>query len=267
MKNLLGVLFFAIYCLSTSSFAMSNEWGMEFVEVSAGSFEMGLKDAWDVIGEMDEPDENKFNDEMPVHTIEITNAFLLGKTEVTQAQWLAIMKTKPGPEENWNAKSWQQLPVTGISWNKASDFIETISGLDKKFNYRLPTEAEWEYAARAGTTDVRPVPLEELNDVAWFIKSSDDHVHPVATLKPNGWGLYDMLGNLWEWTNDWYSPKTFQQGNRVDPLGPEKGRSKVRRGGSFHCPIWQVRPGYRSANKTDVAYSVLGLRVVAIRLN
>jgi len=193
---------------------------------------------------MDEPDENKFNDEMPVHKVEISNAFLLGKTEVTQAQWFAIMQTKPGPEKNWQDENWEQLPVTGVSWNSTARFIETVNKLDKDFDYRLPSEAEWEYAARAGSTDVRPVPLNKLEDIAWFIRSSDDHVHAVAKLKPNAWGLHDMLGNLWEWTNDWYSPATYKKGDRIDPVGPAKGRAKVRRGGSFHCPIWQVRPSY-----------------------
>ena len=265
MKFLVLIITINFYLCSTTAIAERNQWGMEFVEVPAGSFQMGLKDAWEIVDEMEEPDPDKFNDEMPVHTVEITKPFLLGTTEVTQAQWLAIMNTKPGPDENWNAKNWRDLPVTGISWNRAASFIETINKLDDKFDYRLPTEAEWEYAARAGNNDTRPISLDKLNEYAWFIHNSNDHLHPVATLKPNVWGLYDMLGNLWEWTNDWYSPSTYAQGNRVDPFGPSKGRSKVRRGGSFHCPLYQVRPGYRAANETDVAYSVLGLRVVAER--
>ncbi len=247
--------------------AKTNQWGIEFVEVPAGNFQMGLKDAWEVVDEMDEPDPEKFNDELPLHTVEITKPFLLGKTEITQAQWLAIMNTKPGPEKNWKAHNWETLPVTGISWDRAMLFISQINKLDDEFEYRLPTEAEWEYAARAGSSDLRPVPLEKLNEHAWYIDNSNDHLHPVATKKPNAWGLHDMLGNLWEWTSDWYSRSTYNNGNRINPIGPSKGRSKVRRGGSFHCPLYQVRPGYRAANQTDVIYSVLGIRIVAMHLN
>ncbi len=266
MKLKLFYLPFFLF-LFTPAVAETNKWGIEFVEIPAGSFQMGLNDEWEVVDEMEEPDPDKFNDEKPVHTVVILQAFLLGKTEITQEQWFAIMQTKPGPENNWNASNWEYLPVTGVSWDLAFNFISMINDLDNQYYYRLPTEAEWEYAARAGSSALRPVSLDKLNQHAWYIDNSDDHLHPVAMKNANEWGIHDMLGNLWEWTQDWYAPATYKEGKRVDPTGPHTGKSKVRRGGSYHCPLYQVRPGYRSANPTDTAYSVFGLRVVAVKLN
>ena len=102
----------------------------------------------------------------------------------------------------------------------------------------MPTEAEWEYLARSGSDDIRPVSLEQLENQAWFIRNSADRVHSVASKQPNEWGLYDILGNVWEWFDDWYSPSTYRQVGRIDPIGPVSGKSKVRRGGSFHCPLY-----------------------------
>jgi formylglycine-generating enzyme required for sulfatase activity len=150
-----------------------------------------------------------------------------------------------------------------VSWQDVQAFIESLSRRDPAYDYRLPTEAEWEYAARAGTEGNRPISEHELPEHAWFIANSGDNPHPVATRKPNAWGLYDMLGNAWEWTADWYAPQTYGQADRVDPTGPEDGRSRVRRGGSYHCPLWQTRPGYRQANTPETRYSVLGFRLVA----
>jgi len=126
-----------------------------------------------------------------------------------------------------------------------------------------PSEAEWEYAARAGREGLRPVPVEQLGDYAWYIDNSGDELHPVATRKPNPWGLYDLYGNVWEWLQDWYAPDQYAHSERINPQGPEQGDKKTRRGGSYHCPLHLVRPGYRSADKPDVRYSVVGFRLVA----
>ena len=121
----------------------------------------------------------------------------------------------------------------------------------------------WGCVARSGSNGFRPVDMESLNDHAWYIKNSNDEVQPVATRKANSFGVYDMLGNVWEWVGDWYDKDVYTQANRKDSSGPKDGWSRVRRGGSYHCPVHMIRPGYRSANKPDTRYEVVGFRVVA----
>ena len=246
---------------------ITNWLGMPFVTIPAGSFQMGTSDRQAAIREMDEPNLDAFRDEQPVHVVRISRPFLLGQTEVTQDQWLKVMENKPGPKEYWDRVDWRDLPVVSVSWHMAQRFTEELSKLDPDYDYRLPTEAEWEYAARAVSSGLRPMPGNELPEHAWFIASSGDHLHPVATRRPNAFGVYDMLGNTWEWVADWYAPDSYGDGEmRIDPTGPADGRSRVRRGGSYHCPLFQTRPGYRSANTPDTRYSVIGFRVVAIAL-
>lgn len=246
---------------------VQNDLGMVFVTIPAGGFSMGTteKDRQQAIAEMPEPDAGAFTDEQPVHRVEIIRPFLLGQTEVTQGQWLKVMENRPGPEEYWQHKDWAKLPVVSVSWHMAQRFVEELGKMDGTYNYRLPTEAEWEYAARAGTSGLRPVPVSELHDIAWYIETSGDHPHPIASLQANRFGVYDMLGNVWEWVSDWYAPDTYGDGTlRRQPAGPPDGRSRVRRGGSYHCPLFQTRPGYRGANPPETRYSVIGFRVVAV---
>lgn len=242
---------------------ISNQLGMEFVEIPSGTFTMGTTDVDEALIEIPEPKPGDVLDETPAHPVTISKAFWLGKTEVTQKQWLAVMENRPGPSVNWEHKEWESLPAVSISWFMAKRFVDELSKMDSEYNYRLPTEAEWEYAARAGSSELRPVPIDELTDYAWFIESSGDVSHPVATRKANAFGLHDMFGNAWEWVDDWYGPKTYTADARVDPKGPAEGQSKVRRGGSFHCPLHLTRAGYRAANKPGTGYEVLGFRVVA----
>ena len=241
-----------------------NSLEMEFVYISPGKFQMGtrMENAESIENEMVNPEPGVFDDESPKHTVKISQGFWLQRTEVTQAQWHQVMENKPGPQEYWQRDDWRELPVVSISWFMAQRFIEELNKIDEDFQYRLPTEAEWEYAARAGSDDIRPYPVSLLSEYAWFIKSSGDKPHPVATRKPNAWGLYDTLGNAWEWVNDWYAPDTYQKSSRTDPQGPAEGRSRVRRGGSYHCPLHQTRPAYRAANAPDTTYSVIGFRLV-----
>ena len=101
-----------------------------------------------------------------------------------------------------------------------------------------------------------------MGDYAWFIENSGDVAHPVGSKKANAFGVYDMIGNVWEWTDDWYAPDIYTEDLRVDPKGPENGISKVRRGGSYHCPLHLTRPGYRGANKPEIGYEVVGFRLI-----
>jgi formylglycine-generating enzyme required for sulfatase activity len=145
----------------------------------------------------------------------------------------------------------------------AQRFVEELNRVDGMFRYRLPREAEWEYAARAGSDGIRPYPSDRLTAHAWFIQNSGDVPHPVATRQPNAFGLYDMLGNALEWVEDRYAADIYTATRRIDPEGPEQGPLRVRRGGSYHCPLWQTRPAYRAADTPRTAYSVIGFRVAA----
>ena len=245
--------------------ARSNALGMTFVFVPPGDFRMGTSaaDVEKVAQEMDMPVLDRFEDESPAHTVVISSGFWLQRTEVTQGQWLEVMGTRPGPADYWEHPRWRELPVVSVSWDMAQRFIAVLNEAGSGFRYRLPTEAEWEYAARAGSDALRPQPAHRLGEFAWFIDNSGDVPHPVATRKANGFGLYDTLGNAWEWVQDRYQPRTYTHGRRVDPQGPVIGKRRVRRGGSYHCPSWQTRPAYRAADLPDTAYSVIGLRLVA----
>ena len=246
-----------------SSNIIDNFLGMRFVEIPAGEFIMGTEDITDAVMEIPEPEKNALSDETPAHKVVISKAFYLGQTEVTQQQWFKVMENKPGPERLWQREDWKSLPVVSVNWYMAQRFVEELSKMDDKYRYRLPTEAEWEYVAKDGVNALRPVDTDELEDYAWFINNSTDIPQPVASRKPNGFGVYDMMGNAWEWVADWYAADTYTSEQRTDPTGPAEGRSKVRRGGSYHCPLHLTRPGYRSANPPGTQYEVIGLRVIA----
>ena len=239
-----------------------NDFGMRFINVPAGEFMMGTTEDQiaDIVFEDARNTEDDVRDETPLHLVKITQPFFLGQTEVTQEQWYSIMKTKPGDKQFWEREDWQKLPVLGVSWIDVQKFIAALESKDKKYRYRLPTEAEWEYAARGNTTDLRPFKVEQIDEYAWYFGGSDDKPMPVARLKPNSFGLYDMFGNAWEWVNDWYTdyPKTTQ----IDPKGPKTGKSKIRRGGSYHCSPRLIRSAYRAADSVETNYPVLGFRLI-----
>lgn len=264
--NFIVTVFILLLALQTNASAfevVENQWGMKFIKIYAGEFEMGLEDISSALMEVPEPKKNELKDELPRHKVKIDNDFYIAQTEVTQRQWLVIMENKPGPEKFWNEESWETLPVVSISWFMAKRFVEEVNKLDKQYRYRLPTEAEWEYVARAGSNELRPVDIENLEQYAWFINNSGDRPHPVSTRKPNAYGVYDMLGNVWEWVDDWYAADAYANSVLSNPPGPVEGVSRVRRGGSFHCPVHLIRPGYRAANKPGTGYEVTGFRLIA----
>lgn len=261
-------LLFMLLCIGVvhSSVArdlIENAQGMKFVRIPAGEFIMGTQNLDEALGEIEKPKAGDLQDEAPAHKVVINRPFYIGQTEVTQQQWLAVMENKPGDPDLWNKADWKKLPVAAVSWFMAKAFVRELSKMDSKYKYRLPSEAEWEYVAKAGSPRLRPITLAELEDHAWFIDNSGDMPHPVATRQANAFGVYDMLGNVWEWVEDWYGASTYTSDARIDPEGPKKGRSRVRRGGSYHCPLYMVRPGYRSANEPGTNYDVFGLRVIA----
>jgi formylglycine-generating enzyme required for sulfatase activity len=264
MKLLAGMIVGLLVCVPLhADDTLENFLGMQFVRIPAGEFLMGTPQLEAALMEVPEPKPGELEDETPAHRVVISSPFYIGQTEVTQKHWLRVMENRPGPEARWNRDDWGSLPVGSVSWFMAQRFVEEINQMDSKFRYRLPTEAEWEYVARAGSESLRPVSLENLEEHAWFINNSDDVVHPVATRRPNQFGIHDMLGNVWEWTADWYSPDAYTASMRTDPDGPDSGRFRVRRGGSYHCPLHLVRPGYRSADKPGTTYDVVGFRLIA----
>jgi formylglycine-generating enzyme required for sulfatase activity len=178
--------------------------GMEFVKISPGEFMMGCSTG-----------DNQCNsDETPKHRVQITKGFEIGKYEVTQAQWVALMQTNPSANKGNN------LPVETVTKLEAQDFITKLNAANDGYRYRLPTEAEWEYAARAGKDSPSSGPLD---DVAWYAGNSGDETHPVGQKKPNAWGLYDMIGNVREWVSDLYSANYYGASPSADPMGPQRG--------------------------------------------
>ncbi len=211
--------------LSAQTAAQKNAIGMEFMKIPAGEFMMGCS-AGDSACE---------NDEKPQHRVRITKAFEMGKYEVTQAQWKAVMKET----EYSSVFVGDNNPVENVTRAEAIDFANRLTMRNDGYRYRLPTEAEWEYAARAGTTGVTYGPLEE---IAWFGKNSDDESHPVGGKKPNAWGLYDMFGNVREWTADTYQPDFYANSPVDDPTGPpanygERGQPGYAGGAGVALPV------------------------------
>jgi len=162
-------------------------------------------------------------------------------TEVTQGQWQAVMGNNPSYFNNCG----EDCPVEQVSWNDAQEFIRRLNQKESVSGYRLPTEAEWEYAERAGTNTVYSFgdSDSQLSNYAWYAGNSGGKTHPVAQKNSNSWGLYDMHGNAWEWYQDWYG--SYPTGSVTDPKGPSSGSYRVHRGGS-----WRSRArGCRSANR------------------
>jgi formylglycine-generating enzyme required for sulfatase activity len=182
---------------------------IEFVKIAPGEFMMGC-----VAGDGD-----CLEDEVPRHKVRLPKGLELGKYEVTQAQWEAVM----GPGSNPSDTKGPQNPVDSVNKAEIQAFLDKLSARNDGYKYRLPTEAEWEYAARAGAADP---PRASLGDYAWFAGNSDDESHPVGLKKPNAWGLYDVLGNVREWVADRaaYYDYIPVPDVSVDPKGPERGR-------------------------------------------
>ena len=181
---------------------------IEFVKIAPGEFVMGCA----------EGDKDCLEDEVPRHRVRLTRGFELGKYEVTQAQWEAVM----GPDSNPSETKGPNNPVDSVNKDEIHKFLDKLNARNDGYKYRLPTEAEWEYAAGAGAP---PIPRASLGDYAWFADNSDDESHPVGLKKPNAWGLYDMFGNVREWVDDraaYYDYRPLPELS-LDPKGPQPG--------------------------------------------
>jgi formylglycine-generating enzyme required for sulfatase activity len=221
--------------------------GMEFVFIRGGCFEMG-----DTFGDGN-------SDEKPVHEV-CMDDFYLGKYEVTWGQWKRVMGGNAS-DSKWT----DERPVDNVSWDDTQQFIERLnSQVGRK--YRLPTEAEWEYAARGGgkREEYSGTSQEgELGQYAWYGDNSQDQTHPVGEKRPNGLGLHEMSGNVMEWCADWYDKNYYKNSPKNNPRGPGNGELRVLRGGSWYSNPRFVRAANREGrDPTAQSYSFFGFRLV-----
>jgi formylglycine-generating enzyme required for sulfatase activity len=210
-------------------------------------------------------------DEQPVHPVRITHGFEMGKYEVTQGLWEAVMhdphakpaiekpgKTNPPSSVNPSYFKGPDLPVESVSWDDVQPFLARLNARDEKHEYRLPTEAEWEYACRAGKSGDQAAALDA---IAWHKANSMEQTQPVGKKEPNAWGLYDMLGNVAEWTADWYSFDYYANSPVADPTGPESGSYRVFRGGA-----WLDTPKFCRASSRAFDFPINGQSNVGFRV-
>ena len=298
-----------------------NSLGMQFVRIPAGSFWMGNAETPKALARAYPQLEAKrftlLGDEGPVHWVHISKAFELGRHEVTVGQFRRFVQTsgyQPAserdgtggygynpaydpattprgdafegrdPRYSWRNPGFAQgddHPVVNVTWNDAQALAEWLTRTEGR-RYRLPTEAEWEYACRAGTRSRYPHgddPQGLLRYANVFDQASAQHwpqwqaqalkgndgyafTAPVGRFAPNAFGLHDMLGNAWEWVADWHADDTYAQGPVTDPQGPADGDVRVRRGGSWHTWAFYARCGYRNWNSPQTRYTLVGMRLL-----
>ena len=230
---------------------------LEMVWIEPGRFLMGAP----------ESDLDRSADELPPHRVTISTGFWLGKYEITEAQWTAVMGVPSGAVEG-HYYVYPDYPATYVSWNDVQVFIRRLNAVEGADVYRLPTEAEWEYACRAGTATWWSFGNDEglLEDYVWTKTNAWDseerHAHAVGQKLPNPWGLYDMHGNVWEWVQDWYSESYYRDSSAVDPAGPATGDRRVARGGDFASLPFLQRSSYRARSLPTLRSQFFGVRLV-----
>jgi len=204
------------------------------------------------------PGDNDCTDpEKPAHSATLRKGYWIGQTEVTVGpykRFVATGKGKMPPAAPKLNRGWRndKLPIVDVVWDEANDYCIWAGG-------RLPTEAEWEYAARGGNPQAR---YGNLNDIAWTRENSGNQTHVAATRQANGYGLYDVLGNVWEWVNDWYRPNYYQKDAGQDPTGPVTGEEKVLRGGSWIVDSKLLRVSDRYSIRPSARSDYFGFRCV-----
>lgn len=236
--------------------------GIEFVRIPAGAFTMGASDAhaeelkakgvWSDLNQC----------ETPAHRVTISKPFFISKREITQKEWKALISKNP------SAFDGDDLPVESVTWGEANDFIKK---LEEKSGgkYRLPTEAEWEYCARAGGDGLfgagaggEAITFDNLDDYAWTAANSENKTQPAGGKKPNAWGLHDMAGNVWEWCLDWHDCDYYANSPEADPRASDGGTERVFRGGAYGLEPQHSRPSTRGGNLPDFSSPYVGFRVV-----
>ena len=217
------------------------------VAVQGGTFSMGATSEQGI---------DAYSDEKPIHSVTVSD-YCIGETEVTQALWKAVMGSNPSCLKGDN------LPVKEVSWNDCQQFIAKLNQLTGK-TFRLPTEAEWEYAARGGNRSkgYKYSGSNSIDDVAWYQDNSGIKTHPVGTKSPNELGLYDMSGNVLEWCQDWYG--RYGSGSQTDPQGPSSGDTRVFRGGGWNFYARLCRVSYRYSYFPSRRGYNLGFRLVMV---
>ena len=225
----------------------------KMVYIPPGAFMMGSPPS----------EEGRFDDEEQ-HKVTLTKGFFIGVTEITIEQWKKVMGYNPRQSKNIG----KNHPVEMVSWNKCQAFIMKLNRLEKSRRYRLPTEAEWEYACRAGSSsafsngDIAQAECgrePSLDKVGWYCGNTKEETQPVAKKGPNVWGLYDMHGNAWEWCQDWYAK--YPPGHSINPKGPVTGSSRVFRSGGWGLSARSCRSAFRDKYALDLKCKFLGFRL------
>jgi formylglycine-generating enzyme required for sulfatase activity len=253
--SITSVLLFAIAGYANQDITVELPGGatMDLVYIEPGTFIMGSPTS----------DSNRQANEGPQHEVSISSGFYLGAHEVTQGQWESVMGTNPWLGEEM-VESDPTHPAAFVSWSAAQSFIQALNAVSEDSLYRLPSEAEWEYSARAGTTTIWSFgdDVSQLIDYAWLnVTGWNPHGQPVATKLPNPWGLYDMHGNVLEWCQDWFGP--YRSGSQIDPQGPEEGTNRVVRGASFRTKRFsEMRLAFRHGIYLGNGNMDIGFRVL-----
>ncbi len=257
MKRLMVIMICCGFALNALPVFADPLEGMNFVQIPAGNLLMGSPasetDRWDI--------ENQ-------HEVTV-NAFEMMTTEVTQAMWMEIMGTTVAHQRELTNPRWEVYgegpshPMYYVSWDEVQEFIRRLNERDPGKGYRLPTEAEWEYACRAGTTGRFYTGNEDsdLSEAGWYRDNSGGSDQPVAQKTPNAWGLYDMHGNVSEWCNDFWDREYYSVSPREYPTGPDSGTSHVIRGGSWDNRLDRCRSAARMSMDTGRRYAYLGFRL------
>ena len=219
----------------------------EMIAVKGGTFTMGCTS---------EQGGDCYNDEKPTHNVALSD-YYIGKFEVTQKLWKAVMGSNPS---NWKG---DELPVESVSWNDVQEFITKLNQKTGA-NFRLPTEAEWEYVARGGNKSrgYKYSGSNKIGKVAWYTDNSGSKTHQVGTKSPNELGIYDMSGNVWEWCQDWYG--SYSSSSQTNPTGPSSGSCRVLRGGSWNCHARDCRVSNRGINSPGYRSGYNGFRLVLV---
>jgi len=217
----------------------TNNLNIEMVAVEGGAYTMGCTES------------SCLYNEKPTHRV-VVSSFYIGKYEITQAQWIAVMNKNPSPFKGVN------LPIESVSWSEVQEFIRRLNAQTGK-QYRLPSEAEWEFAARGGNNSKGIKESYSIDNVDWYGENSGGTTHPVGFISSNELGIYDMIGNVWEWCSDWFGD--YGSAAQIDPHGPSYGSYRVNRGGCWQNYTGTLRVSFRGYDDPNIRNNFIGFRL------